>query len=89
MTKSELIGRIVQKQTLITNRDVEGAVNAIQEHMTERLATGGRIEIRGFGAFSLRHRKGRVGRNPNTAASVELPAGNGSHPGGNLNGVGE
>ncbi len=57
MTKSELIERIAQKQTLLTSRDVEGAVNAILEHMTERLATGGRIEIRGFGAFSLRHRK--------------------------------
>ncbi len=74
MTKSELIERIAQKQALLTNRDAEGAVNAILEHMTERLATGSRIEIRGFGAFSLRHRKERVGRNPNTGAPVALPA---------------
>ncbi len=74
MTKSELIERIAQKQTLLTSRDVEGAVNAILEHMTERLTTGGRIEIRGFGAFSLRHRKERVGRNPKTGTLVTVPA---------------
>ncbi len=74
MTKSELIDRIAQKQTLLANRDVEGAVNTILEHMADRLATGGRIEVRGFGAFSIRHRKERVGRNPKTGASVSLPA---------------
>ena len=74
MTKSELIGRIAQKQPQLVHRDVELAVKAILEHMAECLACGGRIEIRGFGSFSLHFRSGRVGRNPKTGTSVSLPA---------------
>ncbi len=74
MTKSELIARIAQKQTLLTSRDVETAVNAILEQMTERLGGGSRVEIRGFGSFSLRHRPEWIGRNPMTGAPVSLPA---------------
>ena len=74
MTKSELIDRIAQKQSQLVYRDVELAVKAILEHMAECLAGGGRIEIRGFGSFSLHHRAGRVGRNPKTGAPVSLPA---------------
>ena len=74
MTKSELIERIAQKQSQLVHRDVELAVKAILEHMAESLAGGGRIEIRGFGSFSLHFRSGRVGRNPKTGAPVSLPA---------------
>ena len=74
MTKSELIERIAQKQSQLVHRDVELAVKAILEHMAEHLAGGGRIEIRGFGSFSLHFRSGRVGRNPKTGAPVSLPA---------------
>ena len=74
MTKSELIERIAQKQTQLAYRDVELAVKTVLEHMAERLASGDRIEIRGFGSFSLHYRPGRVGRNPKTGAPVSLPA---------------
>ena len=74
MTKSELIEWIAQKQSQLVHRDVELAVKAILEHMAECLAGGGRIEIRGFGSFSLHFRSGRVGRNPKTGAPVSLPA---------------
>jgi len=74
MTKSELIEQIAQKQSQLVHRDVELAVKAVLEHMAECLAGGGRIEIRGFGSFSLHFRSGRVGRNPKTGASVSLPA---------------
>lgn len=74
MTKSELIEQIAQKQSQLVYRDVELAVKAILEHMAESLAGGGRIEIRGFGSFSLHFRSGRVGRNPKTGAPVSLPA---------------
>ena len=73
MTKSELIERIAQKQTQLAYRDVESAVKTIREHMAERLANGDRIEIRGFGSFSLHYRPGRVGRNPKTGTPVSLP----------------
>lgn len=74
MTKSELIERIAQKQVQLAYRDVELAVKTILEHMAQRLASGDRIEIRGFGSFSLHYRPGRVGRNPKTGAPVSLPA---------------
>ena len=74
MTKSELIERIAQKQAQLAHRDVELAVKMILEHMAERLASGERIEIRGFGSFSLHYRPGRVGRNPKTGTPVSLPA---------------
>ena len=74
MTKSELINRITEKQSQLGYRDVESAVKAIIEHMAECLAGGGRIEIRGFGSFSLHFRSGRVGRNPKTGEPVSLSA---------------
>ena len=74
MTKSELIEKIAQRQTQLAYRDVELAVKTILEHMGQALASGERIEIRGFGSFSLHYRPGRVGRNPKTGAPVSLPA---------------
>lgn len=72
LTKSELIERVVAKQKQLSARDVELAVKTMLEEMSQTLATGGRIEIRGFGSFSLHYREPRVGRNPKTGESVEL-----------------
>ena len=73
MTKSELIESIAYKQYHLPATDVEAAVKLVLEHMSEELAQGNRIEIRGFGSFSLHFRSPRVGRNPKTGESVELP----------------
>tara|TARA_B110000014_G_C19654911_1_gene344605 strand:- start:67 stop:372 length:306 start_codon:yes stop_codon:yes gene_type:complete len=72
MTKSELIDRITNKQTQLSSKDVELTVKAILEYMSSILAEGGRIEIRGFGSFSLHYRVPRIGRNPKTGAPVSL-----------------
>jgi integration host factor subunit beta len=72
MTKSELIERIAEQQDQLSLKDVELAVKLMLEHMSQVLATGERIEIRGFGSFSLHYRAPRVGRNPKTGDSVEL-----------------
>ena len=74
MTKSELIERIAQAQSHLVERDVALAVNMMLDHMATCLSGGGRIEIRGFGSFSLRFRRARVGRNPRTGTPVSLPA---------------
>ena len=72
LTKSELIERIADRQSQLSPKDVELAVKTLIEEMADSLAGGGRIEIRGFGSFSLHFRAPRVGRNPKTGASVEL-----------------
>ena len=72
MTKSELIDRITGKQTQLSAKDVELAVKAIIEYMSQTLEGGGRIEIRGFGSFSLHYRVPRIGRNPKTGTPVAL-----------------
>ena len=72
MNKSELIERIVDQQEQLSVRDVELAVKAMLEHMTQVLSSGERIEIRGFGSFSLHYRAPRLGRNPKTGEAVEL-----------------
>ncbi len=72
MTKSELIERIASRQPQLSQKDVELAVKTILEHMSQTLASGERIEIRGFGSFSLHYREPRQGRNPKTGDTVEL-----------------
>jgi integration host factor subunit beta len=72
LTKSELIERIVDRQGQLSVRDVELAIKTMLDHMAQALAAGERIEIRGFGSFSLHYRSPRVGRNPKTGESVEL-----------------
>ena len=77
MTKSELIERIMSAQSQIsgsqlTGKDVELAVKTMIEQMSQTLASGERIEIRGFGSFSLHYRAPRIGRNPKTGESVGL-----------------
>ena len=72
MTKSELIERIATVQTQLSARDLELAVKMMLDHMAKALAAGERIEIRGFGSFSLHYRAPRLGRNPKTGEEVEL-----------------
>jgi len=72
MTKSELIERIALSQDQLPAKDVELAVRMILERMTSALVANQRIEIRGFGSFSLHYRAPRVGRNPKTGDAVSL-----------------
>ena len=74
MTKSELIELLSKRQSQLAYRDVELAVKTILEHMAYTLSNGERIEIRGFGSFSLHYRPSRVGRNPKSGEPVSLPA---------------
>ena len=74
MTKSELIELLVQKNSNIPVKHVEEAVKAILEQMSYVLESGERIEVRGFGSFSLHFRAPRLGRNPRTGENVELAA---------------
>jgi|TARA_R110002072_G_scaffold98488_1_gene216634 integration host factor subunit beta len=72
MTKSELIETIASRQSQLSSKDVELAIKTILEHMSQSLSSGERIEIRGFGSFSLHFREPRRGRNPKTGDAVEL-----------------
>jgi integration host factor subunit beta len=72
MTRSELIELIASQQSQLSTKDVELAVKLMIEHMAETLSSGERIEIRGFGSFSLHYREPRQGRNPKTGDSVDL-----------------
>src|SRR5690554_4065123 len=74
MTKSELVELIASKQTQLSVKDVELAVKTVIEHMSQALAGGQRIEIRGSGSFSLHHREARTGRNPKTGEADQSPA---------------
>lgn len=79
MTKSELIDKLARKHPHLEFRDVEMAVKELLEHMSDSLAHGRRIEIRGFGSFSLRYRPPRMGRNPKTGEPVALPGKHSPH----------
>ena len=72
MTKSELIERITDRHPELSGKDIELAVKTILDAMSQALSQGDRIEIRGFGSFSLHFRNPRVGRNPKTGESVSL-----------------
>ena len=77
ITKSEMIDRIYEaqarsKDSALTSKDIELAVKIVIEQVTQSLASGKRVEIRGFGSFSLRYRAPRLGRNPKTGQSVGL-----------------
>ncbi len=73
MTKSEIIDILSRKQSHLSSRDVELSVKLLLDKMSESLSGGGRIEVRGFGSFSLHHRAARKGRNPKTGDQVALP----------------
>ena len=72
MTRSELIEQIAELQPQLSIKDIELAVKAIIDRMSLSLASGERVEIRGFGSFSLHYRASRLGRNPKTGESVSL-----------------
>ncbi len=74
MTKSELIQRLTERNPHLFLRDVEKIVETIFEEITSALVNGDRIELRGFGAFSVKHRDARTGRNPRTGETVYVAA---------------
>ena len=74
MTKSELIERPAMRYPELRAQDVEETVKLMIEKICQSLEKGDRVEIRGFGSFSLHYREARVGRNPKTGESVEVPA---------------
>lgn len=74
MTKSQLIEALALKQTHLMQKDVELSVRLVLDRITEALAQRDRVEIRGFGSFSLHHRPARMARNPKTGAAVHTPA---------------
>ncbi len=73
MTKSELIVRLAARFPQLVAKDADYAVKMILDAMSENLAEGGRIEIRGFGSFALNYRPPRVGRNPKSGERVSVP----------------
>ncbi len=74
MTKSELIARLAEANPHLYQRDVERIVTTIFEEITATLARGDRVELRGFGAFSVKKRGARIGRNPRTGEAVNVEA---------------
>jgi len=74
MTKSELIARLAERNPRLVARDADEAVNTMLDAMTDALAGGQRIEIRGFGSFALNYRPPRIGRNPKSGDRVQVPA---------------
>jgi integration host factor subunit beta len=70
--KSELVGRVATANPHLYQRDVENVVNAILDAISEALARGDRVELRGFGAFSVKSRPAREGRNPRTGERVSV-----------------
>ena len=73
MTKSELISLLSDKFSQLVHKDAELSVNTIIDSLSNALSKGGRVEIRGFGSFSLNHRPARLGRNPKTGEKVNVP----------------
>ncbi|CAN5239393.1 integration host factor subunit beta [soil metagenome] len=74
MIRSELVQKLCQNFPDLTQREVETVVSSIFDSITDQLAQGGRVELRGFGAFSTRKRDARVGRKPRTGESVQVDA---------------
>ena len=72
MIRSELIQKLADENPYLFQRDVERIVNTIFDEITETMARGDRVELRGFGAFSVKKRDSRIGRNPRTGASVSV-----------------
>lgn len=72
MIKSELVQIIATRNPHLYHRDVENIVNSVLDEISKALADGNRVELRGFGAFSIKHRPARSGRNPRTGDSVSV-----------------
>jgi integration host factor subunit beta len=73
MTRSDLVARLAERFSQLTHRDAEFAVKTIVDAMSDALARGHRIEIRGFGSFSVSRRTPRIGRNPRSGEQVTIP----------------
>ncbi len=74
MIKSQLIAALAEENPHLTQNDIDGVVGVIFESIIRALESGGRVELRGFGAFSVRGRAARPGRNPKTGAAVQVRA---------------
>ena len=74
MTKSELIQKLAERNPHLFLRDVEKIVDTVFEEITSALARGDRVELRGFGAFSVKSRDARTGRNPRTGDTIKIKA---------------
>jgi integration host factor subunit beta len=74
MIRSELVTKVAEKNPHLTLRDVEGIVAVVFDQITDALSEGRRVELRGFGAFSIRDRDARTGRNPRTGSAVDVEA---------------
>lgn len=73
MTRSDLVARLAERFPQLTQRDAELAVKTILDAMTDAMAAGHRIEVRGFGSFAISHRPQRMGRNPRSGVQVVIP----------------
>ena len=73
MTRSDLVEELAARFAQLTQRDAEHAVKTIQDAVSDALVQGQRIEIRGFGSFSVSRRPARIGRNPRSGESVQIP----------------
>lgn len=74
MTKSQLIQKLAEQNPHLYLRDIERIVDSVFERITQALVDGDRVELRGFGAFSIKQRDARTGRNPRTGETVEVDA---------------
>ncbi len=74
MTKSELVERIVEANSILTRKESELVVNIVFDSMTEALKNGDKVEIRGFGSFTVRERSAREARNPKSGEVVSIPS---------------
>ena len=74
MIKSELVEKLAAENPHLFQRDIENIVNAILDEIGDAMARGDRVELRGFGAFSVKNRPARVGRNPRTGETIQIPA---------------
>ncbi|MFO0993918.1 MAG: integration host factor subunit beta [Hyphomicrobiales bacterium] len=74
MIKSELVDQIAEKNPHLYHRDVERIVNAVLDEIVRAMGEGDRVELRGFGAFSVKSRQARTGRNPRTGSAVDVSA---------------
>lgn len=72
MIKSELVQKLADENPNLFHRDIERIVSIVFDEITDSLARGGRVELRGFGAFSVKHRPARMGRNPRSGEAVEI-----------------
>lgn len=74
MTKSELVEKIVERNSMLTRKESEMIINIVFDSMSEALQSGDKVEIRGFGSFTVRERGAREARNPKSGEIVDIPA---------------